>query len=144
MKTLSKDVTSTFFIDDTGYQRLKEDWKGICHQPHPAFIHIAYLILLGRDYRKACTPITNKKTLLGGGTHVWGPRLAIDRLIRTASPTSTDRTSIQRALEETFPGILRDDVAMRIARLLPTLGSPYQARSMVLDEYQLHLEKAVA
>ena len=46
---------------------------------HPAH-YLLYLALLGKDWRRAFTPITNTTRLANGGLHDWGFFRALNRL----------------------------------------------------------------
>jgi len=75
MNTLSKAITATFFVNESGYQEIERIWKeNLRNGGKPtAGQHLAYMILRGKNWRKAFTPITNTKKLANGAMpYNWG------------------------------------------------------------------------
>jgi hypothetical protein len=71
INTLSKSITSTFFLREEGYTHLVANWKlAINDQESPtepsASMLLAYSILRGKDWRKGFTPITRSSKLSSG------------------------------------------------------------------------------
>lgn len=68
MKTLNKNITKTFFKTEDGYSQLELNWKTSVH----AGKHLStsalllYMIVRGKDWRKAFTPIRSANKLKSG------------------------------------------------------------------------------
>ena len=85
MKTLNKTMTARFFRGAEDYDRLIALWSGWMRDRETrrqltAAHHLLYLILRGRDWRAAFTPVTNARKLDNGGVYNWGARRAIHAL----------------------------------------------------------------
>lgn len=66
MTTLGKAITSQFYVNpESGYQEIKAAWKE--QKTHTFGEHIAYAALLGRDWRKGVSILTNANKLANGG-----------------------------------------------------------------------------
>lgn len=100
MNTLSKALTSRVLIDPTVYVRLRQQWSVMmCASPQPPLgpeHHLLYLALIGKDWRKAFTPVTNTRKLANGGFRNWGLMHAIRRV----------RFDLPRGLLAPFGGIV--------------------------------------
>jgi hypothetical protein len=106
MNTLSKQITRRFFCNAEGYDRLRARMNDLMCQDRqraaamrkahkqdsgidPATIekprltaahHVLYLILRGKDWRKAFAPVTNDTLLANGATRWRAATLAIRQL----------------------------------------------------------------
>jgi hypothetical protein len=106
MNTLSKYITRHFFRDRDGYNRLQAHMNGLMHEDRrraavvrkarkhdngidPATVekprltaahHLLYLVLRGKDWRKAFAPITRPSTLANGATRWRAATIAIKQL----------------------------------------------------------------
>jgi|SRR6185437_6515108 len=73
MNTLSKAVTGTV-LGATSYVALRRHWATLI-RTNPIELgpehHLLYLMLLGRDWRRAFAPITNQTILANGGFFNW-------------------------------------------------------------------------
>ncbi len=69
MKTLSKEITSTFFSSPEKYLELKKLWaeKISKNQEIPCYLHLLYLVLMGKDWTKAFN--IGKKVDVSNGAH---------------------------------------------------------------------------
>jgi hypothetical protein len=60
MKTLNKNITSTFFNNPSDYAILIKRWSDIVNSPHGKFLtsrdHLYYLVLRGKNWHKAFLP----------------------------------------------------------------------------------------
>lgn len=70
MNTLSKSITSNFFQSAEDYGKLKVKWSELMnseakHTLGPEF-HLLYLVLMGKDWRKAFWFPTNQNKLNNG------------------------------------------------------------------------------
>lgn len=73
MNTLSKAITGTV-LGETAYEALRRHWAGLvrCKASGLGPEHyLLYLALLGRDWRRAFSPVTNPATLAKGGFFNW-------------------------------------------------------------------------
>jgi hypothetical protein len=73
MNTLSKAVTGTV-LGATNYESLRRHWATLVRGNPPELgseHYLLYLALLGRDWRWAFAPITNRTTLANGGYFNW-------------------------------------------------------------------------
>lgn len=131
MQTLGKSITSSFFTSPDGFSELKRIWKEqhLDKSPDPA-VHILYLILRGKDYRRACTKLSNKNKLENGGIATWSPRHAIFRILRDQGPCNGDKPS----LYDPFAGVLRLGIADFVRSLVPKPGSIYNEKGNITPE----------
>ncbi len=63
MNTLSRAMTARFFPTVNDYDALRRHWSALVNSPRKhelkAEHHLLYLVLCGKDWRAAFTPITN-------------------------------------------------------------------------------------
>ena len=75
MNTLSRAETARFFADPASYDALRQHWSTLVNSNRKheltASHHVLYLALLGKDWRKAFTPITNPRKLANGAFVGW-------------------------------------------------------------------------
>jgi hypothetical protein len=75
MNTLSRAITAQFFPEPTAYNVLRAHWSAVVNSElkHElrAVHYLLYLTLLGKDWRKAFTPITNVNKLENGAFSNW-------------------------------------------------------------------------
>lgn len=75
MNTLSRAVTARFFTSPTRYHALKQHWSMLVNSERKHELttahHVLYLALLGKDWRKAFSPITNQRKLANGAFSGW-------------------------------------------------------------------------
>ena len=76
MNTLSRAITARFFPNPDSYNALRKHWSDLINSEHKheltAAHHLLYLALIGKDWRKAFTPITNRRKLDSGAFWGWG------------------------------------------------------------------------
>jgi hypothetical protein len=82
MKTLSKEITATFFSSTEGYAQLMTRWSRTmqdraARKRLTAAHHLLYLILRGKNWQKAFAPVTNPTKLEHGGFYNWKARSAV-------------------------------------------------------------------
>lgn len=85
MKTLNKTMTAQFFRSAEDYNHLLALWSvwmqdADMRRQLTAAHHLLYLILRGRNWHTAFTPITNACKLENGGVYNWGARRAVHAL----------------------------------------------------------------
>lgn len=103
MNTLSKEFTlGTFFGEDPeNYVKLRKQWSKMMNSPVKNTLtmahHILYLILIGKNWRKAVTLPTNKKKLENHyKPHIykiierWGGRFTKQQIVSTFEGTVTE------------------------------------------------------
>lgn len=87
MNSLSRAETARFFIDQNGYHSLRRHWSELMNSEVKhrltAAHHMLYLALLGKDWRRAFTPISNRRKLANGGYYGW----ALFRALRALNST---------------------------------------------------------
>jgi hypothetical protein len=75
MNTLSRAHTAQFFPEPNDYFALQSHWSVLVRSDRrhtlTAAHHLVYLALLGRDWRKAFTPVSNPVKLANGGLWAW-------------------------------------------------------------------------
>ena len=131
MKTLSKTMTARFFRSPEDYERLMALWSCAMQDKDArrqltAAHHLLYLILRGRDWHGAFTPVTNARKLENGGFFQWKARFAV---------TTLHRAGMEAKLLAPFRDVLAPDALRLIRELVPALswdgnpleGEPYHA-----------------
>jgi hypothetical protein len=75
MNTLSRTITARIFSNPNDYTALQKHWGQLMNSDRrhalSAAHHLLYLALRGKDWRKAFTPITNRRKLQNGGYYGW-------------------------------------------------------------------------
>ena len=76
MNTLSRAITAQIFNDTDTYNTLRVHWRSLLKSDRrhelAAAHHLLYLALLGKDWRKGFTPMTNQRKLANGAFYQWG------------------------------------------------------------------------
>ena len=76
MNTLSRHLTASIVADAAAYAALRRQWSAVVNSQQRATLtpahYLLYLALLGRDWRAAFTPITNRRRLDNGAIWAWG------------------------------------------------------------------------
>ncbi len=84
MNTLPRPVTAKLFTTPDSYFALRKHWSALVNSDRKhelsAAHHTLYLALLGKDWRKAFTPITNTRKLENGAFYEWGLFRALGKL----------------------------------------------------------------
>lgn len=119
-RTLSKSITSNFYLDDNGYQVLKERWSKLVNSDETHNLtsgHFAlYAILRGKDWRKGFTkPNTIEAKSNDHAEHIMSFVSPISRIARNPSWNSV----LKIFFDKHFGDILSSDVYNMIADLLP-------------------------
>jgi hypothetical protein len=118
MEKLNKQITKNFYRNPwVGYRSLQDHWSCLMQDKArrtslTAAHHLLYLILLGRNWQRAFTPMTNPVKLVNGGFYNWGARRALQAL---HSPGYTER------LLEPFAQFLNPEAIHLIRELVPPL-----------------------
>jgi hypothetical protein len=76
MNTLSRAITARFFPDKDSYNAFRKHWSALINSSRrhdlTAAHHLLYLGLTGKDWRRAFTPLTNRRKLDNGAFFGWG------------------------------------------------------------------------
>lgn len=123
MNTLNKKVTSSFFKDADGYEKMVSLWKSIASNKDErsrltAFDHFLYAVLRGKDWRKGLTPISNPKKIESGATVGNGQAFAY--ALWMVRRMATSRGVVYQGL---FADLLSDSAICNIASMMPVYGS---------------------
>lgn len=75
MNTLSRAATAHVLSDSSRYDALRQHWSTLVNSERRSELtpahHLLYLALLGKDWRKAFTPVTNPRKLANGAFWGW-------------------------------------------------------------------------
>ena len=117
MQKLNQQITETFYQNAEGYMALKSHWSRLMQDKTrrkslTAAHHLLYMILRGKNWHRAFTPMTNPVKLENGGFYNWGARKAIQAL------HSSGETG---CLLEPFAVFLQPDALCAIRELVPPL-----------------------
>jgi hypothetical protein len=118
MNTLSRAMTARFFPNPDSYNALRKHWSDFINSEHKhelsAAHHLLYLALLGKDWRKAFTPITNQRKLDNGAFWDWG----MFHALRTIQYNFKDEE-----LLAPFEGLINRQMLSELRNLLPTANA---------------------
>lgn len=123
MNTLSRAMTAQLYPNSDSYTLLRRQWSALLRSPRrcelTAAHHLLYLALLGKDWRKAFTPISNPRKLANGAFQGW---VLFRALLAIQMP------SAEAELLAPFEGLVTAEMLAGIRRLLPVKLNPYQLR----------------
>jgi hypothetical protein len=113
MNTLSRAITAQIFPHADTYLILRKHWSQLINseQKHElsAGHHLLYLALLGKDWRKGFTPVTNRRKLENGAFYGW-------RLFRALRMLHLK--FYEEALLAPFEGIVTPEMLAQVRRLI--------------------------
>ena len=85
MNTLNRAATAHLSGSTDAYHALRAQWSAVVNSERrhalTAAHHLIYLALLGKDWRKAFTPITNRRKLENGAFYGWSLFKALKSLL---------------------------------------------------------------
>ena len=114
MNTLSRAHTAQLFPHSETYLALRIHWSRLVNSEHKHNLSAAhlllYLALLGKDWRKAFTPVTNTRKLANGAFYNWKLFHALATLHLPA---------YQDDLLAPFNGLVTPEMLGQIRRLIP-------------------------
>lgn len=114
MNTLSRTITSRFFIDSQGYIALRKQWSALFNSERKheltATHHLLYLAACGKDWRKAFTLASNRRKLENGAYAGWALWRALGQI-----HWSRDATELLTP----FAGTITPEMFQQIRALLP-------------------------
>ena len=136
MNTLSRAITAHFFPNPSEYHALRRHWSSLVNSARRHDLttshHVLYLALLGKDWRKAFTPVTNPRKLANGAFVGW-PLFSALRTLHSGL--------CNEFLHAPFDGLVTVEMLNAVRRHLPA-PNPYQYRpeafsrgSFPLDAY---------
>lgn len=115
MNTLSQAITAQILTDPTAYYNLRRHWSALVRSPRKheltAAHHLLYLALLGKDWRKGFTCVTNPRKLENGAFYDW----ELFRALATLHSPSREM-----ALLAPFDGLVTPAMLHQIRQLIPT------------------------
>ncbi len=113
-------ITSQIFTDKSEYFLLRAHWSRLMNSEQKrelsAAHHLLYLTLMGRDWRKGFTPVSNQRKLENGGFYAWKMFKAL-RLLHSAYHDEW--------LLRPFGGLVTPEMLGRIRQFAPT-AQPYE------------------
>jgi hypothetical protein len=120
VNTLPQAITAQVLLDPDAYQRTRQRWSELVRARHPlrASHYLLYLALMGRDWRKAFTPITNQRKLDNGAFFAWRMHRALYAIHDSYSETE---------LLAPFDGAVTPEMLQQIRRIITKYGR-YQYR----------------
>ncbi|MCI0397848.1 MAG: hypothetical protein L0332_22050 [Chloroflexi bacterium] len=122
MNTLSRAITAQLFDNPETYHSLRRQWSQLMRSERrhelSAAHHLLYLALLGKDWRKGFTPVTNPRKLANGAFQGWTLFRALTLLHVPAC---------ESWLLAPFDGVVTPEMLQQVRRLVPA-RSPYQYR----------------
>jgi hypothetical protein len=117
MNTLSRALTARFFLTADDYTAFQAHWRALLRSERrhdlAAAHHLLYAALLGRDWRKGFTPITNRRKLDNGAFHGWGLFPALYAL---------HSQTCEAWLLAPFAGLVTPDMLHQVRALVPLVG----------------------
>ncbi len=114
MNTLPRALTAQVLTDLNTYHSLRQQWSTLMRSSRKheltAAHHLLYLALLGKDWRKGFTCISNQRKLDNGAFYGWGLFLALAVLHMPSS---------EAQLLAPFEGLVTPAMLEQIRRLIP-------------------------
>jgi len=118
MNTLPRAITARFFPNPDSYNALRKHWSDLINSEHrhelSAAHHLLYLALIGKDWRKAFTPLTNQRKLDNGAFWNWGMFRALPAVHLKCH---------EEDLLAPFGGLISPQMLSDLRNLLPTAGA---------------------
>jgi hypothetical protein len=113
MNTLSRAITARIFADPAQYNRLRQHWSSLIRSPRKRSLtgghHLLYLALIGKDWRRAFTPMTSRRKLANGNFYGWKFFNAIAMLHVSACKDD---------LLAPFDGLVTEDMLYKIRQMV--------------------------
>jgi len=122
MNTLPRAITAQILNNLDTYHALRRRWRELlCSERRPelsAAHHLLYTALLGRDWRRGFTPMTNRRKLENGAFYGWALFRALAIL---------HAPSMQAELLAPFEGLITPAMLEQLRSLIP-LEHPWTCR----------------
>jgi hypothetical protein len=114
MNTLPRAITAQVLSDPSTYQAIRRRWSTLMRSPDRHELktahHVLYLALIGWDWRKSFTCITNQRKLDNGAFYGW-------KLFRALA--FLHMPSCEENLLAPFDGIVTAEMLRQIRQLVP-------------------------
>ena len=128
MNTLPRAITAQVLTDSQTYQRIQLHWSGLMRSSRKhelkAAHHLLYLALMGRDWRKGFTSISNPRKLENGAFYGW----ALFRAVAVLHMPSHEAEFLAP-----FDGLVTPLMLQQLRQFVP-IPQPYHYRS---DQFAL-------
>ena len=122
MNTLPRAITARFFPNRDSYNALRKHWSSLINSERKheltAAHHFLYLALIGKDWRKAFTPLTNRRKLENGAFWSWGMFRALQTIHLKFK---------EQELLAPFDGLITPQMLNELRNLLP-IENPYSRK----------------
>lgn len=122
MNTLSRSITTRFFPTNDSYNVLQKHWSSLMNSERKhelrAYHHLLYLVISGKDWRRAFTLPSNRRKLENGAFQGWAMFRAL-QLVRSKFK--------EEELLAPFDGLITPPMLTELRKLLP-LCNPYSHR----------------
>ncbi len=136
MNTLPRAITAQFFPNSESYNAFRKHWSALINSEHKhelsAAHHLLYLVLIGKDWRKAFTPLANQRKLDNGAFWNWGMFRALQTI---------QSLYAEEELLLPFHGLVSPQMLQELRNLLPTANaytykpSDFANRSFPFEAY---------
>lgn len=115
MNTLPKNITAQIFGDSSSYEVLRVHWSQLMNSDRrhelSAVHHLLYSTLLGKDWRKGFSPMTNPRKLANGAFYSW-------KLFRALWQIQSEWQADW--LLAPFDGLVNVNMLRKLRQLMPT------------------------
>jgi hypothetical protein len=139
MNVLPKDHPASFLVRGAqNHRKLKEAWKSY-PGVHTAAHHLLYHAVRGKDWRKAFTPMSNRRKVYNGALWHSGLRLAVLHIrdlyrwkgsyndeLYPLNCRITGPAALRAELLAPFGGLLTHEMVVELVYYLPRSISPWQ------------------
>lgn len=128
MKTLGKSITQRFFLVEDGYSLMRKRWSELVNGDHKPSSRelLLYMILRGRDYRKAFSPVTNGTKLFNGQNPDQGLNSAMSGLRR--------KKDLEELVNRLFKDIVDHGAVQDMIRFLPNSTREESYNNLISQE----------
>ena len=142
MNTLSRAITARFFPNSDSYNAFRKHWSALINSERKhelsAAHHFLYLALIGKDWRKAFTPLTNRRKIDNGAFWGWKMFFALHMLHSKFN---------EQDLLAPFDGLITPEILQDLRRFLPlAYPSSFRADEFTRNSFpfQAYNEQATA
>ena len=122
MNTLPRAITAQILTDSETYNVIRRRWSELMRSPRrnelKAVHHLLYLVLLGKDWRKGFTCVSNRRKLDNGAFYGWTLFKALAAL---------HMPSQEPEVLMPFDGVVTPFMLQRVRELVPS-QSPFKYR----------------
>lgn len=115
MNTLPRAITAQILTDSNTYEALRRRWRELLNSERrhelSAAQHLLYTALLGRDWRRGFTPMTNQRKVENGAFYGWALFRALAIL---------HAPSCEAELLAPFEGLITPAMLAQLRSLIPS------------------------